>query len=255
MNEGGDVQLPLHAADGALGLRHAPAALHAAARSIRASSSSTSTRRASTPKGRWPWSRNKIAAMVRQLFERYKVRVVGFDVAFPEPDTSSGLHEPRATWRKTELQGQRRSSSACLERARALARLRPDLRRRDRASTRWCWASSSAARSTRPASLPPPSVRRGTLRRSWDVIHNLATGYSGNIPALQQNARPRPATSIPQLDFDGIDAPRADVHALRRRLLRGAVARDRCAPTSATRPSSSRSRRRSVRQRRARSRG
>ena len=41
--------------------------------------------------GRWPWSRNKMALMVHQLFERYKVRVVGFDVAFPEPDTSSGL--------------------------------------------------------------------------------------------------------------------------------------------------------------------
>ncbi len=41
--------------------------------------------------GRFPWSRNKMAMMTRQLFERYKVRTVGFDIAFPEPDTSSGL--------------------------------------------------------------------------------------------------------------------------------------------------------------------
>ena len=41
--------------------------------------------------GRWPWSRNKLAVMVKQLFEHYKVRVMGFDVAFAEPDPSSGL--------------------------------------------------------------------------------------------------------------------------------------------------------------------
>src|ERR1043165_4949668 len=41
--------------------------------------------------GRWPWSRNKLATMVSQLFEKYKVKVVGFDVAFAEPDPSSGL--------------------------------------------------------------------------------------------------------------------------------------------------------------------
>jgi CHASE2 domain-containing sensor protein len=35
--------------------------------------------------GRWPWSRNKLAVMTRQLFEHYKVKVVGFDVAFAEP--------------------------------------------------------------------------------------------------------------------------------------------------------------------------
>jgi len=40
--------------------------------------------------GRWPWSRNKLALMVNQLFDRYNVRVLAFDVAFPEPDTSSG---------------------------------------------------------------------------------------------------------------------------------------------------------------------
>src|SRR5258708_28816480 len=41
--------------------------------------------------GRWPWSRNKLAEMIRQLFDKYNVRVVGFDVAFPEADPSSGL--------------------------------------------------------------------------------------------------------------------------------------------------------------------
>ncbi len=40
--------------------------------------------------GRWPWSRDVQASLVRQLTDHYKVGAVGFDVSFPEPDTSSG---------------------------------------------------------------------------------------------------------------------------------------------------------------------
>ena len=41
--------------------------------------------------GHWPWGRDKLALMLHQLFTRYHVRVVGFDVAFPEADPSSGI--------------------------------------------------------------------------------------------------------------------------------------------------------------------
>jgi len=41
--------------------------------------------------GRWPWSRNRLAQLVDELFERQKVALVGFDVLFAEPDDSSGL--------------------------------------------------------------------------------------------------------------------------------------------------------------------
>lgn len=40
--------------------------------------------------GRWPWSRDVQANLVRQLTEHYQTGAVGFDVSFPEPDTSSG---------------------------------------------------------------------------------------------------------------------------------------------------------------------
>src|SRR5204863_6577751 len=40
--------------------------------------------------GRWPWSRDKLALMTRQLFDKYGIRVLGFDIAFAEPDPSSG---------------------------------------------------------------------------------------------------------------------------------------------------------------------
>jgi adenylate cyclase len=41
--------------------------------------------------GRWPWGRDKMAALMDELFDRYGVAVVGFDVVFAERDNSSGL--------------------------------------------------------------------------------------------------------------------------------------------------------------------
>ena len=41
--------------------------------------------------GRWPWSRDHMAALADELFVRQKAAVVGFDLLFAEPDHSSGL--------------------------------------------------------------------------------------------------------------------------------------------------------------------
>lgn len=43
--------------------------------------------------GRWPWGRNKMAALVNELFERQQVAIAGFDVVFAEADESSGLKQ------------------------------------------------------------------------------------------------------------------------------------------------------------------
>ncbi|MDC8759101.1 CHASE2 domain-containing protein [Janthinobacterium fluminis] len=40
--------------------------------------------------GRFPWSRDVQARLVTQLTGRYQAATVGFDISFPEPDTSSG---------------------------------------------------------------------------------------------------------------------------------------------------------------------
>ncbi|MEI7432458.1 MAG: CHASE2 domain-containing protein, partial [Betaproteobacteria bacterium] len=41
--------------------------------------------------GRWPWGRDKMAALVARLFDSYGIVILGFDVVFAEPDSSSGL--------------------------------------------------------------------------------------------------------------------------------------------------------------------
>lgn len=46
--------------------------------------------------GRWPWGRDKLAALTHELFTRQRVAVLGFDVVFAERDNSSGLEALRA---------------------------------------------------------------------------------------------------------------------------------------------------------------
>lgn len=46
--------------------------------------------KALTEFGRFPWSRNIQARLVSQLTRHYQVAAVGYDISFPEPDTSSG---------------------------------------------------------------------------------------------------------------------------------------------------------------------
>ena len=41
--------------------------------------------------GRWPWSRDKMASLTTGLFDQYGIAILGFDVVFAEPDSSSGL--------------------------------------------------------------------------------------------------------------------------------------------------------------------
>jgi len=42
--------------------------------------------------GHWPWSRDKLALLLDNLFDKYHAQVVGFDVVFAEADESSGLN-------------------------------------------------------------------------------------------------------------------------------------------------------------------
>jgi adenylate cyclase len=41
--------------------------------------------------GQWPWGRDKMAYLVDILFEYYRIKLLGFDMVFSEPDTSSGI--------------------------------------------------------------------------------------------------------------------------------------------------------------------
>ena len=69
--------------------------------------------------GRWPWSRDKLARLTAELFDRFQARAVGFDILFAEPDRSSGIGL-LDTLAAREFKGDARFASA-------LERLRPQL--------------------------------------------------------------------------------------------------------------------------------
>jgi len=55
--------------------------------------------------GRWPWSRNRLADLVDELFERQKTALLGLDLVFAEEDDSSGLKRLKLL-AQNELRGQ-----------------------------------------------------------------------------------------------------------------------------------------------------
>ena len=151
--------------------------------------------------GRWPWSRNKLAVMVRQLFERYKIRVLGFDVAFAEPDPSSGLASLEAL-----AQAERKDDSeyqAWLEKARLTLdydRLFAD----EISKYPVVLGFFLGGKTDRSGVLPPPTFVASALGEpGWEFRHHLSTGFSGNIDQLLKQATAA-GHLYPALDVDGV---------------------------------------------------
>ena len=150
--------------------------------------------------GHWPWPRDKLALMLRQLFDRYKVRVVGFDVAFAERDTSSGI-ETLDRLARTELKDDAEFKAA-LERSRAMLDydkvFGAEIGRHPVVLGFFLNPKQNQA-----GVLPPPIIDAKTLEANAEVRKTEATGFSGNRPELQQQATAAGHLS-PGLDFDGV---------------------------------------------------
>jgi adenylate cyclase len=150
--------------------------------------------------GRWPWSRDKMALLLERMFERYKVKVVGFDVAFPEPDPSSGLARLEAL-AKEEL----RDNVAFrdfLQRHRAALdydRLFADAVGKYPVVLGFFFGAKEQAAGV----LPPPIFTLADLKSSKDLQHIESAGYSANIALLQEKATAA-GHVYPNPDFDGI---------------------------------------------------
>jgi adenylate cyclase len=150
--------------------------------------------------GRWPWSRNKLATMIDQLFNRYKIRVVGFDIAFAEPDPSSGLASLEDMAKK-ELKDD-------AEFQKVLAQRRPSLDY-DGIFAKMIEGKPVVlgfflgSKTDQAGVLPEPIFRPEATFGKYQVKHILATGYSGNIKVLQ-DAAAAAGHLYPQLDSDGV---------------------------------------------------
>jgi adenylate cyclase len=153
--------------------------------------------------GRWPLSRDRWVLLLKQLFDNYKIKVVGFDVLFTEPDTSSGLD-------KLESLGQTvfKSSTEFQDK---LNELRPTLdydtmfaATMKKYPVVLAFAGSNeraGLESLLLGALPQPTFDLTSIKRP--VIGVEINGYSGNLKELQASAA---ATGhiLPQIDFDGV---------------------------------------------------
>jgi adenylate cyclase len=154
--------------------------------------------------GRWPWSRDKLARLMDQLFDRYGVAAVGFDVVFAEPDNSSGLGVLQAL-------GSRQFRDVPQYHA-VLDQIRPSLeydalfaeKMKGRKVVLGYYFSNSenGAPASKSGALPAPVFAAGTFRgrpiafARWD-------SYGANLPQLQANAASAGHFN-PLVDFDGV---------------------------------------------------
>jgi adenylate cyclase len=151
--------------------------------------------------GRWPWSRRHLAELTDQLFERYGVALVGFDVVLAEPDPSSGL-EVLEDLARGELRTNARFHAA-------LAGLRPslDYDARFAASLKGRpvvlgYYVTSEARAVRVNALPEPVLPPGAFA-GRDVLFPRWAGYTGNLaPYMAQSRAAGHINAAP--DSDGV---------------------------------------------------
>jgi adenylate cyclase len=151
--------------------------------------------------GRWPWGRDKVAAIVGALFDHYGVAVVGFDVVFAEPDESSGLTVMERIGR-AQLRGNTAFHAALGELRQSLDydRVLADTLRGRAVVLGYYFSQQEAGASV--GMLPPPVLPAGTFA-GRNVGITRWTGYGANLPQLQQAAASA-GHFVPMIDFDGV---------------------------------------------------
>src|SRR5690606_20861757 len=151
--------------------------------------------------GRWPWSRDVLASMIDSLFDHYEIKVLGFDVVFPEKDTSSGL----AVLERLAVNELRDIP----EFTQSLDKLRPQL------ENERIFAKSLEGRNIVLGIVFEQNVQNsvGALPEAIAGIDSkwlnqlpifTPNGYTANLPILQEHARTAGFFDNPLVDSDGI---------------------------------------------------
>jgi adenylate cyclase len=148
--------------------------------------------------GRFPWSRNVMAKLVDQLVGHYKTAAVGFDVSFPEPDTSSG-YAVLAQLAQRELKG-------VPELSRELGALKGAL------DYDGLFAKALQGRPVVLGYNVAEDMRKGVLPKPLFTLQDLngrelvayqASGFEANLAPLQQAARGAGIFTV-STDADGV---------------------------------------------------
>lgn len=155
--------------------------------------------------GQWPWPRNTLAQLIDQLFDNYEVRVLGMDVLFAEAEETSASRLLDAI-----TEGDLNAYPSIVAELEKLS---------DAADGNLAFAESLIARDVvtgvvfkdsvsegEPVSsgqLPMPVILADALT---DVSVPFVTpaGFTGSLPALQENAADGGFFDSPLIDSDGV---------------------------------------------------
>ena len=151
--------------------------------------------------GRWPWSRNKLAAMMDSLFDYYKINVLGFDVVFAEKDESSGLNTLEKLGKE--------SLSTDTSFHSTLQKIRPSLDYdqvfansiKGRKIVMGYYFELGQGKKGGDGKLPPPVFSKGSFDPSLVFVSGHT--YGANLPVLQDAAFSAGHFN-PAVDRDGI---------------------------------------------------
>ena len=151
--------------------------------------------------GRWPWGRDKLARLVDVLFEQQQIAVLGFDVVFAEPDTSSGLSQLHAM-----VQNDFQDVPRFADRVRALeSQLDYDAlfaRALQNRPVVLGYYLNSGTVGHVSGVLPAPVVSKDSLK-DQRLDATRWSGYGANIPLIAQSA-PLAGFFNPIVDNDGV---------------------------------------------------
>ena len=151
--------------------------------------------------GRWPWSRNILAALTNELFEHQKIALIGFDLVFAEADNSSGLQQLKQL-ASTEMRLNASFQAALKELAPSLdfdAQFADSLKQRNVVLS-YYFTSDRQGRTS--GVLPKPLITQKFLRNApfratqWD-------GYGANLAKIVETA-PKAGFFNAIADSDGI---------------------------------------------------
>jgi adenylate cyclase len=150
---------------------------------------------------RWPWPRDVMARIIKTLFDKYEVALVGFDVVFAEADHSSGIRSLDA------LASDTLKDDAPFRAA--YERLRPSLDNdglfaaaiKGRPVILGYYLSSESD-AKRIAAIPPPVMPKGTFA-GRNIAFTSWRGYGGNLAGFTENAAGAGHFN-PVVDFDGV---------------------------------------------------
>lgn len=155
--------------------------------------------------GQFPWPRDKLGRLVTELFDTYHVKVVGFDMVFPEPDRASGreLFERLAGGPLADLPGFAERVAAVqgqLDTDRAFA----DAIRGRPVVLGYVFRAAMGAAEATDAGVPGPVLLDKAAASQFGVDFLRAEAYTPNLPVLRAASPYAGFFDLPTLDADGV---------------------------------------------------